>query len=70
MLVKLLEGRLAGQVVNMAYHRAAPLLEQGRVIDVRTLTPEVQEPQQEVEPPRYESKKNKRNLSHADTRTH
>lgn len=37
MYVKLLEGKNAGEVVDMPYHFAAPLIAQGRVIDAREL---------------------------------
>lgn len=37
MYVKLLEGRNAGEVVDMPYRFAAPLIAQGRVIDARDL---------------------------------
>jgi hypothetical protein len=67
MLVKLLEGRMAGEVVDMPYHRAAPLLEQKRVIDVRQLQVETAAAESRQEQP---AKNRKRNMNHADTRPH
>lgn len=52
MFVKLLEGKNAGEVVDMPYRFAAPLIAQGRVIDARDLD---KQPQKEFDNASHEN---------------
>ena len=50
MNVRLTEGIRAGEVVDMPYHMARPLIDQGRVIDMRIDPPEAESVKPEVTP--------------------